>query len=107
MTTDDIFYFVQNNALADIYLGNEYIGELIGIYLLDNEFKGFIIKINTRSSSGYRYISSTLSFDGKFKQRVISDLPGINQHTQVLRIRNTGNLYFENRIDIKKIIEKL
>ena len=49
MNIDNIYSFIQNNALADIYLRDNYIGELIGIYSFNDKFRGFVVKTNKES----------------------------------------------------------
>ena len=107
MNIDNIYLFAQNNALADIYLRDEYIGELIGIYSFDDEFRGFVVKVNEKSSNVFKANATCLSLGDNFKRRILPNLPDVNQDTLVVHIRNLGNAYFKNNVDISKIIEKL
>ena len=107
MNIDNIYLFAQNNALADIYLRDEYIGELIGIYSFDDEFRGFVVKVNEKSSNVFKESAMCLSLGDNFKRRILPNLPDVNQDTLVVHIRNLGNAYFKNNVDISKIIEKL
>ena len=105
MNIDNIYLFVQNNALADIYLRDEYIGELIGIYSFNDKFRGFVVKINKEHE--LKNFAICLSSENSFETRILSNLPDVNQDTLVVYIRNLGNVYFKNKVDISKIIEKL
>ena len=107
MDIDNIYPFIQNNALADIYLRDQYIGELIGIYSNDDEFRGFVVKINKKSSTALKDFAECLSFGNSFKKIILPNLPDVNQDTLVVYVRNLGNAYFKNKVDISKIIEKL
>ena len=106
MNIDNIYSFIQNNALADIYLKDEYIGELIGIYSNDDdELRGFVVKINKESE--LKNFAICLSSENSFKKIILPNLPDVNQDTLVVYIRNLGNVYFKNEVSISKIIEKL
>ena len=110
MNIDNIYLFVQNNALVDIYLRDRYIGELIGIYSYDdhdNEFRGFVVKVNEKSSNVFKESAMCLSLGDNFKRRILPNLPDVNQDTLVVHIRNLGNACFKNNVNISKIIEKL
>ena len=109
MNIDNVYLFVQNNALADIYLRDKYIGELIGIYSLDydNELRGFIIKINEKSFNRFKDKAIPLSLESIYKRMTISDLPDVTQNISVVYVRNLGNACFKNKVNISKIIEKL
>ena len=105
MNIDNIYSFIQNNALADIYLKDEYIGELIGIYSFNDKFRGFIVKTNKESE--LKNFAICLSSENSFKKIILPNLPDVNQDTLVVYIRNLGNVYFKNEVSISKIIEKL
>lgn len=105
MNIDNIYSFIQNNALADIYLKDEYIGELIGIYSFNNKFRGFVVKTNKESER--QNFAICLSSKNGFKTKILPNLPNVNQGTFVLYIRNSGRVCFKNKVDISKIIEKL
>ena len=105
MNIDNIYSFIQNNALADIYLRDEYIGELIGIYSFNDKFRGFVVKANKESE--LKNFAICLSSKNSFKTKILPNLPDVNQDTLVVYIRNLGNAYFKNNVDISKIIEKL
>lgn len=107
MSIDNIYPFIQNNALVDIYLRDEYIGELIGIYSFDDEFRGFVVKINEKSFDVFKERAIRLSFGDSFKTRVLPNLPDVNQDTLVVYIRNLGNACFKNKVSINQIIKKL
>ena len=109
MNIDNVYLFVQNNALVDIYLTDEYIGELIGIYSSndDDEFRGFVVKINEKSFDVFKERAIRLSFGDSFKTRVLPNLPDVNQDTLVVYIRNLGNACFKNKVSINQIIKKL
>lgn len=111
MNIDNVYLFVQNNALADIYLRDEYIGELIGIYSYNDKFRGFVVKVNEKSESNNESKLNgfviRLNSENSFKTRILPNLPDVNQDTLVVYIKNLGNAYFKNKVDISKIIEKL
>lgn len=110
MSIDNIYFFVQNNALVDIYLRDEYIGELIGIYSYgdrDNEFRGFIIKINEKSFISFKEFAICLNSKIDFKTRILPNLPNVNQDTLVVYVRKLGNVCFKNKVSLNQIIEKL
>ena len=105
MNIDNIYSFIQNNALAEIYLRDEYIGELIGIYSFNDKFRGFVVKTNKESE--LKNFAICLSSENSFKTKILPNLPDVNQDTLVVYIRNLGNVYFKNKVSISKIIEKL
>ena len=106
MNIDNVYLFVQNNALVDIYLTDEYIGELIGIYSSDNdEFRGFVVKINEESR--LKNFATCLSSKNSCKTRILPNLPDVNQDTLVVYVKNLGKVRFKNKVDVSKIIEKL
>ena len=105
MNIDNIYSFIQNNALVDIYLTDEYIGELIGIYSFNDKFRGFVVKTNEKSA--LKNFALCLSSENGFKKIILPNLPDVNQDTLVVYIRNIGNVYFKNKVSISKIIEKL
>ena len=110
MNIDNIYPFIQNNALADIYLIDAYIGELIGIYSFDctsNELRGFIVKVNEKSFNIFKDKAIPLSLESIYKRMTISDLPDVTQNISVVYVRNLGNACFKNKVSISKIIEKL
>ena len=107
MSIDNIYPFIQNNVLVDIYLRDEYVGELIGIYSFDDEFRGFVVKINEKSFDVFKERAIRLSFGDSFKTRVLPNLPDVNQDTLVVYIRNLGNACFKNKVSINQIIKKL
>ena len=105
MNIDNIYSFIQNNALADIYLRDNYIGELIGIYFFNDKFRGFVVKTNKESER--KNLAIYLSSKNSFKTKILPNLPDVNQDTLVVYLRNSGRVCFKNKVDISKIIEKL
>ena len=105
MNIDNIYSFIQNNALVDIYLRDEYIGELIGIYSFDDEFRGFVVKINKEHE--LKNFAIRLNSKNRFKTKILPNLPDVNQDTLVVYIRNSEKACFKNKVNISKIIEKL
>ena len=105
MNIDNIYSFIQNNALADIYLRDNYIGELIGIYFFNDKFRGFVVKTNKESER--KNFAICLSSKNSFKTKILPNLPDVNQDTLVVYIRNSEKACFKNKVSISKIIEKL